>query len=121
MNELAARVEAHWCRVQRPGAAPEPQLETGSRRALSIDPGARRLAAARALWAWTLGEYVLYLVASQAPMVLSREDIYRSVWGYDAARSIARYVFVRRIRKKLQAKIPCSVVSAHPLRLWLQV
>jgi DNA-binding response OmpR family regulator len=115
MNELAARVEAHLRRVQRPGAAPGTatgnRIEAGP---LSIDPRRKEAFAEGEPLGLTSKEYaVLYLVASQAPMVLSREDIYRSVWGYEMLhgdRSVD--VFVRRIRKKLQAKIP-SVSFLH--------
>ncbi|MHB9112313.1 MAG: response regulator transcription factor [Thermoleophilia bacterium] len=117
MNELAARVEAHLRRVQRPGAAPgaaaRSPIVAGP---LSIDPGRKEAFADGEPLGLTSKEYaVLYLVASQAPMVLSREDIYRSVWGYEMLhgdRSVD--VFVRRIRKKLKAKIPAiSFLHTH--------
>jgi len=115
MNELAARVDAHLRRVQRPGSAPGAAtgtpIEAGP---LIIDPRRKEAFADGEPLGLTSKEFaVLYLVASQAPMVLSREDIYRSVWGYEMLhgdRSVD--VFVRRIRKKLQAKIP-SVSFLH--------
>lgn len=118
MAELAARVEAHLRRVQRPpgappGAAARNPIVAGP---LSIDPGRKEAFADGEPVGLTSKEYaVLYLVASQAPMVLSREDIYRSVWGYEMLhgdRSVD--VFVRRIRKKLKAKIPAeSFLHTH--------
>jgi DNA-binding response OmpR family regulator len=50
---------------------------------------------------------VLYLLARESPLVISREDIYKSVWGYEMLhgdRSVD--VFVRRIRKKLARVFP---------------
>ncbi|MDO8736334.1 MAG: response regulator transcription factor [Thermoleophilia bacterium] len=117
MNELAARVEAHLRRAQRPGATPGvtagTTVEAGP---LTIDPGRKEAFADGEPLGLTSKEYaVLYLVASQAPMVLSREDIYRSVWGYEMLhgdRSVD--VFVRRIRKKLIEKIPTiSFLHTH--------
>lgn len=117
MNELAARVEAHLRRIQRPGTAPGSPagspVESGP---LSIDPKRKQAFAAGDPLGLTSKEFaVLYLLASQAPMVLSREDIYSSVWGYEMLhgdRSVD--VFVRRIRKKLQAKIPTmSYLHTH--------
>lgn len=115
MNELAARVEAHLRRVQRSGAPPAVAAGTPIVAGpLSIDPGRKEAFADGEPLDLTSKEYaVLYLVASQAPAVLSREDIYRSVWGYEMLhgdRSVD--VFIRRIRKKLKAKIP-SVSFLH--------
>lgn len=117
MNELVARVEAHLRRAQRPGAAPGVSPGTPIVAGpLSIDPRGKEAFADGEPLGLTSKEFaVLYLVASQAPMVLSREDIYRSVWGYEMLhgdRSVD--VFVRRIRKKLKAKIPAmSFLHTH--------
>ncbi|MCL5883202.1 MAG: helix-turn-helix domain-containing protein [Actinobacteria bacterium] len=50
---------------------------------------------------------VLNLLARELPQVISREDTYKSVWGYEMLhgdRSVD--VFVRRIRKKLARAFP---------------
>ncbi|MBK5225642.1 MAG: response regulator transcription factor [Thermoleophilia bacterium] len=109
MNELAARVEAQLRRSSLKFEAPVGItggiVETGP---LTIDLDRKEAFAGGEELGLTSKEFaVLYLLASQTPMVLSREDIYRTIWGYEMLhgdRSVD--VFIRRIRKKLAAKIP---------------
>ncbi len=113
MNELAARVEAHLRRTRQPVTAPHGVIDAGP---LKIDPDRKEAFAGGESLGLTSREFaVLHLLASQAPAVVSREDIYRTVWGYEMLhgdRSVD--VFVRRIRKKLAAGLPdLSFLQTH--------
>lgn len=107
MKELMARVEAQLRRHRQmvPGAH-----KTGAITAdgLTVDPERKEAFANGDPLELTSKEFsVLHLLMREAPMVISREDIYKAVWGYEMLhgdRSVD--VFVRRIRKKLGAKLP---------------
>ena len=107
MSELIARVEAQLRRHRQSGAAmaiPEPL--TFDR--LSIDPQRKEAFGEGEPLGLTSKEFaVLFLLARESPLVISREDVYKSVWGYEMLhgdRSVD--VFVRRIRKKLAQRFP---------------
>ncbi len=106
MAELVARVKAN---LRRAGELDSrAHMATVKAGPLLIDPERRE--------AYTGGEplgltpkelAILHLLARQAPRPLSREDIYRSVWGYDMLhgdRSVD--VFIKRLRQKLADAIP---------------
>lgn len=102
MSELMARVEAHLRRHRQSAARPgKPEPLTFGR--LTIDPERKEAFGEGQPLGLTSKEFaVLYLLARESPLVISREDIYKSVWGYEMLhgdRSVD--VFVRRIRKKL--------------------
>ena len=107
MGELMARVEAQLRRHRHLATAtgkPEP-LTIGK---LTIDPERKEVFGEGQPLGLTSKEFaVLFLLARESPLVISREDIYKSVWGYEMLhgdRSVD--VFVRRIRKKLALLFP---------------
>lgn len=106
MNELLARVEAHL-RRSRQAVAPagEEIMNAGP---LVIDTARRDAFTGGEPLGLTPKEFaVLSLLARAAPNPLSREDIYRTVWGYEMLhgdRSVD--VFVRRLRAKLAERLP---------------
>jgi len=107
MSELMARVDALLRRSGQVGVATrrsEP-INVGS---LTIDPEKKEAFGAGKPLGLTSKEFaVLFLLAKQSPSVISREDIYKSVWGYEMLhgdRSVD--VFIRRIRKKLAPQFP---------------
>ncbi|MHB0866411.1 MAG: response regulator transcription factor [Thermoleophilia bacterium] len=102
MSELMARVEAHLRRQSQLSAgAGKPEPLTFGR--LVIDPERKEAFGEGKPLGLTSKEFaVLYLLAREFPLVIPREEIYKSVWGYEMLhgdRSVD--VFVRRIRKKL--------------------
>jgi len=107
MSELMARVEAHLRRHRQlaTGAGKPGPLAFGK---LTIDPERKEAFAEGQPLELTSKEFaVLFLLARESPLVISREDIYKSVWGYEMLhgdRSVD--VFVRRIRKKLARQFP---------------
>jgi two-component system alkaline phosphatase synthesis response regulator PhoP len=107
MNELIARIEVQLRRHGKMEAVAgkfEPVTVDG----LTIDPERKEAFADGEPLNLTSKEFaVLHLLVRESPMVISREDIYKSVWGYEMLhgdRSVD--VFVRRIRKKLAARFP---------------
>ncbi|MHB8923192.1 MAG: response regulator transcription factor [Thermoleophilia bacterium] len=107
MSELMARVEAHLRRQNQlsAGAGKAEPLTFGQ---LVIDPERKEAFGQDKPLGLTSKEFsVLYLLAREFPLVISREEIYKSVWGYEMLhgdRSVD--VFVRRIRKKLAQRFP---------------
>ncbi len=113
MAELLARVKAHLRRASRAPEAEPGIIETGP---LVIDPGKKEAYIHGGPLGLTSKEFaILRLLAQKAPMVISREDIYKSIWGYEMMhgdRSVD--VFVRRVRKKIAARIAeLSFVQTH--------
>ncbi|MHB1389650.1 MAG: response regulator transcription factor [Thermoleophilia bacterium] len=107
MSELMARVGAHLRRQgQLSAGAGKPESLTFGE--LVIDPERKEAFAGDKPLGLTSKEFsVLYLLAREFPLVISREEIYKSVWGYEMLhgdRSVD--VFVRRIRKKLAQRFP---------------
>lgn len=104
MGELVARVQANLRRASRSEVAPQGIVEAGP---LVVDPDRKEAFSRDEPLELTSREFaVLYLLAKSAPLVISREDIYKAVWGYEMMhgdRSVD--VFVRRIRKKIAAGI----------------
>ncbi|MHB8792811.1 MAG: response regulator transcription factor [Thermoleophilia bacterium] len=105
MSELMARIEAHLRRHHQAmggSARPEPLTFEG----LIIDPERKEAFGDGKPLGLTSKEFsVLFLLARESPLVISREDIYKSVWGYEMLhgdRSVD--VFIRRIRKKLSQR-----------------
>lgn len=107
MKELLARVEARL-RRQRQLAPDARKSGPITADGLTVDPERKEAFADGEPLGFTSKEFsVLHLLMREAPLVISREDIYKSVWGYQMLhgdRSVD--VFVRRIRKKLAAKLP---------------
>lgn len=107
MKELLARVEAQLRRHRHlaPGAHRQMPVSADG---LTVDPERKEAFANGEPLGLTSKEFsVLHLLIREAPAVISREDIYKSVWGYEMLhgdRSVD--VFVRRIRKKLAARMP---------------
>jgi DNA-binding response OmpR family regulator len=107
MKELLARVEAQ---LRRRRQLSESAYKHGPMSAdgLTVDPERKEAFADSKPLGLTSKEFsVLYLLMREAPVVISREDIYKAVWGYEMLhgdRSVD--VFVRRIRKKLSARFP---------------
>lgn len=109
MAELMARVEAQLRRArQQARAATLSGREPVVAGPLTIDAARKEAYGEGKPLALTSKEFaVLYLLAREAPKVISREDIYKLVWGYEMMhgdRSVD--VFVRRIRKKLEKAFP---------------
>ncbi|MHB8859901.1 MAG: response regulator transcription factor [Thermoleophilia bacterium] len=107
MSELMARVEAQLRRHRQTVSAagkPGPLSFNG----LTVDPERKEAFGEDKPLGLTSKEFaVLYMLARESPQVISREDIYKSVWGYEMLhgdRSVD--VFVRRIRKKLARAFP---------------
>lgn len=108
MAELLARVEAHLRRARVAAQAETPSRAPLSAGPLTIDSVGKEAFGEGEPLGLTSKEFaVLYLLARESPRVISREDIYKSVWGYEmlhGERSVD--VYVRRIRKKLSARFP---------------
>ncbi len=106
MSELIARVKAQLRRA-RGGLKDDRQLaiEAGP---ILIDPVRKEASAEGEPLGLTPKEFALLsLLAREAPRALSREEVYRTVWGYEMLhgdRSVD--VFVRRLRKKLAQRLP---------------
>jgi DNA-binding response OmpR family regulator len=106
MSELIARVEALLRRRRQAGvgAGKSEPITFGN---LTIDSERKEAFGEGQPLGLTSKEFaVLFLLARESPMVISREDIYKSVWGYEMLhgdRSVD--VFVRRIRKKLARQL----------------
>lgn len=107
MSELLARVEAQLRRHRQTVSAagkPGPLSFDG----LTVDPERKEAFGEGKPLGLTSKEFaVLYMLTRESPQVISREDIYKSVWGYEMLhgdRSVD--VFVRRIRKKLARAFP---------------
>lgn len=111
-NELVARVQAHIARHQRllQHAGPEPHSERHYGR-ISIQPAARKVAVEGQEIVLTNKEYELLDYFTQhLDVVLSKEDILRSVWGMDAVVETATVaVHVNRLREKIEPD------PAHPV------
>ena len=107
MRELMARVEAQLRRYHQKEAAVSKKGPL-SFNGLTIDPEKKEAFGEGKPLGLTAREFsVLYLLARGTPQVISREDIYKTVWGYEMLhgdRSVD--VFIRRIRKKLAAAFP---------------
>jgi len=105
MSELLARVEANLRRARKKEVQSREVVTAGP---LVIDFSRKEaLVNGESLGLTGKELAVLHLLASKAPQVVSRDDIYRAVWGYELMhgdRSVD--VFVRRIRKKLGQKLP---------------
>jgi DNA-binding response OmpR family regulator len=107
MRELLARVGAHLRRVQehrRPGG--RPQIEAG--RGLVLDPeGVQAFCSGRSVGLTPREFEVLYELARARGKPLTRQRLYREVWGYEMMagdRSVD--VFVRKLRQKLAQAVP---------------
>ncbi|HDY69660.1 MAG TPA: response regulator transcription factor [Actinobacteria bacterium] len=106
MAELLARVKAN---LRRTGTyAAQVHMETIKAGLLLIDPERKEAFADGEPLRLTPKELaILHLLVREAPRPLSREDIYRGVWGYEMLhgdRSVD--VFIKRLRQKLQDGIP---------------
>ncbi|MEK7817006.1 MAG: response regulator transcription factor [Actinomycetota bacterium] len=115
MQELMARVEAHLRRKRQAAAVPlkDEPVTAGS---LKIDPVRKEAFGGGSPLGLTPKEFaILHMLARRAPETVSREDIYRQVWGYGMIhgdRSVD--VFVRRIRRKLARALPShSFLHTH--------
>lgn len=107
MDELRARMAAQL-RRHRQTAAAAAVSEPIAAGPLTIDAARKEVLADGEPLVLTSKEFaVLHLLARESPRVISREDIYKSVWGYEMLhgdRSVD--VFIRRIRKKLAKRFP---------------
>ncbi|MFA6000591.1 MAG: response regulator transcription factor [Thermoleophilia bacterium] len=105
MGELLARVQANLRRAARSATVHQGVIEAGP---LTIDPDRKEAFSEDTPLGLTSKEFaILFMLAKSAPLVISREDIYKAVWGYELMhgdRSVD--VFVRRIRKKIAAAVP---------------
>jgi two-component system, OmpR family, response regulator MprA len=99
LEELLARVRAQLRRVWRP--APEVLAYGG----VELDPAAQvALRAGRTIDLTTTERHLLELFLRHPQRVLSRQAIGRHLWGLDfAAESNIIAVYVRRLRRKLEA------------------
>lgn len=102
LDELLARVRAL---ARRHGIGVEripPGVELGD---LVIDVGTRRVTRSGAPIDLTKFEFeLLHLLVANAPMVLSRDQLYQRVWGYDQENaSNSLEVFISQLRRKLEA------------------
>ena len=102
LDELLARVRAlgrrHGIGVERI----PPGVELGD---LVIDVGTRRVTRSGAPIDLTKFEFeLLHLLVANAPTVLSRDQLYQRVWGYDQENaSNSLEVFISQLRRKLEA------------------
>jgi two-component system response regulator VicR len=109
MRELVARVRALLrrnemvsARVGVPGVGGQPALEAGD---LAIDPATARVSVAGRDVALTVNEFnLLYVLATQRGVVLSRETLLARVW-HDETFVTVRSVdtLVKRLRQKIEA------------------
>lgn len=105
MAELMARVKAHLRRSAVKAAPAADTIEAGP---LAIDSLRKEVTAAGESLDLTPKEFSLfYMLVRESPRSVSREEIYRSVWGYEMLHGDrAVDVLVRRIRKKLERRLP---------------
>ena len=105
MEELLARVRAHLRRARSGSRAPAGRLEAGP---IAIDPSRKEAFAGDESLGLTPKEFALLnLLVRESPAPVSREKIYRGVWGYEMLQGDrAVDVFVRRLRKKLAERLP---------------
>ena len=106
MAELVARVGANLRRArQEETPAPVGKITA---RPLVVDPRRREVLAFGETLGLTRKEFaILYYLALSSPRTVSREEIYRTIWGYEmmpGERAVD--VFVRRLRGKLAEKLP---------------
>jgi DNA-binding response OmpR family regulator len=115
-RELAARVKAILRRAERPAAAPPAVLTVGD---VAVDTGRREAKVAGVVVALTAREFdLLQFLASNAGLVLSRQQLLDGVWGvdwYGDERTID--VHVRQLRKKLGEALPLTTVWGVGYRL----
>ena len=106
MGELVARIKAQLRRSHSAAAAPGARrLRAGP---ISIDASRKEAYADGASLGLTPKEFaLLHLLMRESPAPVSREEIYRNVWGYEMLHGDrAVDVFVRRLRKKLAVSLP---------------
>jgi DNA-binding response OmpR family regulator len=105
MQELLARVSAHLRRARSGPAEPAGRLEAGP---ITIDPSRKEAFTGGVSLGLTPKEFaLLLLLVRKSPAPVSREQIYRGVWGYEMLHGDrAVDVFVRRLRKKLAERLP---------------
>ena len=105
MGELMARVKAQLRRSRSKAALPATRLEAGP---ITIDSVRKEAYADGDSLGLTPKEFaLLYLLVRESPASISREEIYRGVWGYEMLHGDrAVDVFVRRLRQKLAQKLP---------------
>jgi DNA-binding response OmpR family regulator len=105
MDELAARIEANLRRTRDFKPVDTEVVQIGE---IAIDPGLKQAFGRGEPLDLTPREFaVLHLLARKSPSVISREDLYSTVWGYEmfhGDRSVD--VYINRIRKKLARKLP---------------
>ncbi|MCZ7568219.1 MAG: response regulator transcription factor [Ardenticatenaceae bacterium] len=100
LEELLARVEALLRRATAPVAAPLHFVD------LVLDPVAHTVRRHQRVILLTAKEFeILEFFLRHARQVLTRDQLYESIWGYDfGADSNVIEVFVRNIRTKLEAE-----------------
>lgn len=105
MAELVARVKAN---LRRSGLRTQTHMDVIKAGPLVIDPQRKEAFVDGEPLRLTPKELaILHLLAREAPKPLSRDEIYRTIWGYEMLhgdRSVD--VFIRRTRQKLGESIP---------------
>jgi DNA-binding response OmpR family regulator len=100
-RELVARVGTVLRRCNSPETEPAETLRFGS---IDIDAAAREVHKNRVLLNLTAREFdLLWFLARHPRRVFSREQLMRSVWGYEAAYDTGTItVHIRRLREKIE-------------------
>ena len=114
LRELASRVKAILRRADRAAGVTAPQ-EVITAGALSIDPARRRVSVDDDEVGLTPLEFdILYTLASQPGVVLTREALMDRVWGYrDYAGGRVVDSHVARIRRKLGDDVADPIRTVH--------
>lgn len=110
-NELVARVQAHIARHQRLAQSAGNKHEDRQYGRIRIQPAARKVYVEENEVVLTNKEYdLLDYLTQHLDVVLSKEDILRSVWGMDAVVETATVaVHVNRLREKIEPE------PSHPM------
>lgn len=108
-NELVARVKAHLARYERLSGN---QLKTNTIfiHGISIDRSARKVHINGEEIPFTTKEFDLLVFLMMHPnQVLSKEQLYESIWGFEIAADVSTVtVHIRKLRGKIERD------SAHP-------
>jgi DNA-binding response OmpR family regulator len=102
-SELVARVKAHISRYERLAGN---QVTTNiiSIHGISIDTSARKVQINGEEMAFTTKEFDLLVFFAKHPnQVLSKEQLYERIWGFDSAADVSTVtVYIRKVREKIE-------------------
>lgn len=102
-NELVARVKAHLARYERLSGN-QPKTNTIFIHGISIDRSARKVHINGECIPFTTKEFDLLVFLMMHPnQVLSKEQLYESIWGFEIAADVSTVtVHIRKLRGKIE-------------------